>query len=117
MTELLPLGLAFVVGLIFGYSVCLWRWCSADMLTREPDTEPGLRQCVAEHAPMSPTAPSGFYRQQAVGGPIRRLDSAPYATTGATFGVVHDCLRDRCKAPHRGEVKPRALSNVPPSCP
>ncbi len=96
MSPLLLIALSMFVGFVFGYSVCLWRWCSAELAENaEPDTEPGLRQCVTEHAPMPTPVVHSFYRSTC-GGPPKRIDVHP--------AFVHDCLALGCKTAHGGKA-------------
>jgi hypothetical protein len=90
MSDLLPLGLAFLCGLIFGYATCLWRWCAAEEASAsakaEQQASAGLNRGVRFAG--VPLPPPGATQTRIYGG------------SGQTFMVAHDCIEEGCRAPH-----------------
>ncbi len=66
MSPLLLIALSMSVGFVFGWAACLWFGLPkrSKAIESKPDTEPGLRQCVVEHAPMPPAVVHNFYRKR-----------------------------------------------------
>ncbi len=90
MSPLLLIALSMFVGFVFGYSACLWRWCSAEMAeVVEPDTEPGLRRCVTYTN--LPKLPPGATHML--------INGRPYFPSHG-----HDCLDLGCKTAHGGKA-------------
>ncbi len=104
MSPLPLIALSMSVGFVFGWATCLWFGLPkrSKAIESEPNTEPGLRQCVAEHAPMPPAVVHSFYRSTC-GGPPKRIDLHP--------AFVHDCLALGCKTAH-GDRAPEPVESM-----
>lgn len=94
--DLLPLGLAFLVGAVFGYAACLWRWCAAEEArTRaaKPRSTMSREDVLARGVRFSgvPLPPPGAAQTRIYGG------------AGTSFVVAHDCIDEGCTIPHGGK--------------
>lgn len=79
----LLIGLSMLVGFVFGYAACLWRWTGAEEARQRQEAETRAQE-QAEAPPRSFT------------------EAWAKATAHPGFKVAHDCVQEKCRTPHGG---------------